>query len=110
MQKLDSLAGGSLAAKALRSLREYSLQCIATLEAPAAAAAAPSAAWPAATAPAASAAAGAAASGAAAATQAMSASDASLAVLGGGSDDTGAVLALQRLVHAVDRALELLGG
>lgn len=100
MQKLDSLAGGSLAAQTLRPLREYSLRCLAQLEPPKTAAAAPSAAAVDATASGST-----AAGSAAAAVPAGSASP----VVPGADDDTDAMLALMRLLHAVDCALELLG-
>lgn len=111
LQRLDALAGGSLAASILQPLRTHSMRCLVQLEGAAAAAAPPAAASPAADARPPAGAAASAFGAIAAVQQGLALPE----VCGSGAqtpgashEDIDAMLVVQRLIYALDRVLEVL--
>ena len=111
MQRLDALAGGSLAASILQPLRMHSMQCLVLLEGTAAAAAPPAASSPAAGAQSPAGAAASAASGVAAEAQGPPLPlklGPGVQTLGASNEDVDAMLVVQRLIYALDRVLDVM--
>lgn len=117
LQRLDALAGGSLAANVLQPLRTHSMRCLVPLERAAAAATQPAASAAAVDAnPPTGGAASAAGAGAAVqpepgllATRGRGAPSLGAPSLGASNEDTDAMLVVQRLIYALDRVLEVCG-
>ena len=112
LQRLDALAGGSLAANVLQPLRKHSMRCLVLLDGAAAAATQPAASGSATDAqpPAGGAA---SAAGASAAVQPepglLATRGRGAPNLGASKEDIDAMLVVQRLIHALDRVLEVCG-
>jgi hypothetical protein len=109
VQRLDALAGGSLVACVLQPLREHSMRCLTLLEGAAAAASPSSAASPAQNANASADSAAPAAGTTAAATAEVRGPAVHIPSFGAANEDVDAMLVVQRLIYALDHAVEVLG-